>query len=328
MYNYTTFHEKTMQTLINSVRTSSASHAYIFEGVEGMYKLENARLFANALVCENTLSSPCGKCHACTEALSQTNPDIIFVEHDKGSDGKPKKTIGVEAARNVAADAVKTPYGKRKKVYIIPDGENLTIEAQNALLKTLEEPPEYVVFIIIIPSASMLLQTIISRSAIVSFNPVSADRIKQYIAEKYPDDVPRADFLARYCEGVPGTVDKIIADEAFEELRTKTLDELANLISTNPADAFKIQDFIKDNADKVSEITDMWLSFLRDIAIIHCHGDEMLINSDKADRLRALSRNIDLARCVKGAELLVESKNMLARSVKNTAVLLRCALLL
>lgn len=328
MYNYTTFHEKTMQTLINRVRTSSVSHAYIFEGSEGMYKTENARLFANALVCENTLSSPCGNCHACTEAMASTNPDIIFVEHDKGSDGKPKKTIGVEAARNVSADALKKPYGKKKKVYIIPDGENLTVEAQNALLKTIEEPPEYVVFIIVIPSASMLLQTIVSRAAIVSFNPVSSERIQQYIAEKYPEDLPRAAFLARYCEGVPGTVDKIIADEAFEELRTKSLDELANLISTNPSDAFKVQDFIKANPDKVSEITDMWLSFLRDIAIIHCHGNDMLINSDKAERLRAMSRSIDLARCVKGAELLVESKNMLARSVKNTAVLLRCALLL
>ncbi len=328
MFNYTTFHEKTMQTLINNVRNSNTSHAYIFEGVEGMYKLESAKLFANALVCENTLSSPCGSCHACTEALAGTNPDIITVEHDKGADGKPRKTIGVDAARRVSADAVKKPYGTKKKVFIIPDGENMTVEAQNALLKTLEEPPEYVVFIIIIPSASMLLPTITSRSAIISFNPVPGDIIRKYISEKYPDDLPRAEFLSRYCEGIPGMVDKIIADTEFEELRTKALSELAHLISTNPSDAFKAADFIRDNSDKAREIVNMWISFIRDISILHCHCEEKVINSDKLPQLRNLSKNIDLARCVKGIELLVESENMLLRSVKNTAVILRCALLL
>ena len=328
MYNYTTFHEKIMTSLINNVRRGNASHAYIFEGVSGMYKTENARLFANALVCTDTSNAPCGKCHACTEAYASTNPDIIWVEHDKGADGKPKKTIGVEAARKVNADAFKKPYGNAKKVFIIPDGENLTAEAQNALLKTIEEPPEYVIFIIVIPSASQLLPTIISRSAVISFNSVPTEKIKEYILEKYPDDMPRADFLARYCEGVPGMVDKIIADAEFEELRTKALNVMPFLISQNPADAFKVSDFAGENSDKVRDIISMWISFLRDISLIHCHNEEILINSDKRKELYALSRSIDLARCVKGAELLVESDNMLLRSVKSSAVLLRCALLI
>lgn len=328
MYNYTTFHEKIMQTLIKNVRNSNPSHAYIFEGAPGMYKTENARLFANALVCTDTAVAPCGKCHSCIEAMGGTNPDIIWVEHDKGADGKPKKTIGVEAARKVCAQAVKKPYGNSKKVFIIPDGENLTVEAQNALLKTLEEPPEFVVFIIIIPSASQLLPTITSRSSTISFNPVSVDIIREYIAKKYPDDVPRADFIARYCEGVPGMADKIIADTEFEELRTKALNAMPSLISTNPAEAFKIQSFISENSNKAGEIVNMWISFLRDISLIHCHSEELLINSDKLSQLRTLSGGIDLKRCVKGVEILVESQNMLERSVKSTAVLLRGALLL
>ena len=328
MYNYTTFHEKIMNTLINNVRNENPSHAYIFEGVKGMYKAENARLFANALVCTDAKNAPCGNCHACIEALASTNPDIIFVEHDKGADGKPKKTIGVDAARKINADALKKPYGGAKKVFIIPDGENLTVEAQNALLKTIEEPPEYVVFIIIIPSASQLLQTITSRSAIISFNPVPADTIKKYIEKKYPDDLPRAEFLSRYCEGVPGTVDKIIADTEFEELRNKALNIMPFLISKNEADAFKVSEFANENSDKIRDIIAMWISFLRDISLIHCHNEDVLINSDKRKELYAMSRTIDLARCIKGVELLVESDNMLIKSVKCSAVTLRCALLL
>ena len=123
-------------------------------------------------------------------------------------------------------------------------------------------------------------------------------------------------------------IDKIIADAEFEQLRTGALEQMVNLISKNPGDAFKIQDFIRDNSDRVHEIVNMWISFLRDISIIHCHGENMVINSDKLPLLRNLSRNIDMARCVKGVEILTESENMLQKSVKNTAVILRAALLL
>jgi hypothetical protein len=127
---------------------------------------------------------------------------------------------------------------------------------------------------------------------------------------------------------VPGTVDKIAADDEFEDLRSRSLSMMSALVSTNPADAFKIQDFINDNKEKVNTIVDMWISFLRDISIIHCGAYDAVINSDKLSTLRSLCTKIDLKRCVKGVELLVESQNMLSKFVKSSAVLLRCALLL
>lgn len=328
MYGYTTFHPQIAQSLIDSVRNGTASHAYIFEGTSGMYKTETARLFANALVCRNTETVPCGSCHPCKEAKLGSCPDIIFVEHAKGADGKPKKSIGVDEARNLSADALKKPYGSPRKVYIIPDGENLTVEAQNALLKTLEEPPEYTVFIIIISAASMLLQTIISRSAVISFNAVPDDIIHDYILKKYPQKKASAAFLTKYCEGVPGIADKLASDEEFDDLRSKALSVMKSLSSTNPQDAFKVQEFISDNKDKAKDIYDMWLSFLRDISVIHCGNTEAVINSDKLDILKSLCQRIDLKRCIKGAELIVESEEMLSRSVKLSAAALRLALLL
>lgn len=328
MYGYTTFHPKTAQSLIDSVRHGTASHAYIFEGAPGMYKTETAKLFANALVCRSKDSAPCGECPCCKEALLGTCPDIIFVEHGKGADGKPKKTIGVEEARDLSADSLKKPYGSLRKVYIIPDGENLTAEAQNALLKTLEEPPEYAVFIIIIPSAAQLLQTIISRSTVVSFNAVSSELIYDYIMKKYPHKKDSAAFLTKYCEGIPGMADKLAADEEFDDLRSKSLSMMNVLVSENPQDAFKIQEFISDNKDRAKEIYDMWLSFLRDISVIHCGNTEAVINSDKLDALRTLCAKIDLKRCIRGAELIVESEEMLSKAVKLSASALRLALML
>ena len=328
MYGYKTFHPKIAQTLIDSVRNGAASHAYIFEGPSGMYKLETARLFANTLVCENPETAPCGSCPSCLGAASGNCPDIITVEHDKGSDGKPKKTIGIDAARDTNSDALKKPYASPRKVYIIPDGENLTEAAQNSLLKTLEEPPEYVVFIIIIPSAAQLLQTITSRSAIITFNPVSYDIIHSYILEKYPNKKDMADFLTKYCEGVPGRVDTLACDDEFEDLRNKSISMLTTLASENPNDAFKIQDFISDNKENARDICDMWISFLRDISVLQCGIFEAVINSDKLDTLRSLCTRFDLKRCIKGVELLIESEEMLSKSVKASSVMLRCALLI
>ena len=328
MYGYKTFHPKLAQSLIDSVRSDTASHAYIFEGSKGMYKTETARLFANALVCAHQSTAPCGECASCRQAMAKSCPDIIIVEHDKGKDGKPKKKIGVAAARETNADALIKPFAALRKVYIVPDGENLTTEAQNALLKTLEEPPEYVVFIIIIPSASQLLQTIISRSTVITFNAVAADTIYDHIIEKYPEKRDRAAFITAYSDGVPGAADALAADDSFDELRGKCLFMIERLLSKDAADAFKIEDFVSENADRVNEICDIWISLLRDISVLHCGRREAVINSDKIDALRALMPKADLKRCIRGAELLVESEEMLSKSVKANAVMLRCALMI
>lgn len=327
MYGYTIFHEKVVQQLIDSVRSGTVSHTYIFEGAEGMYKTEAAKLFANALVCQNPHSAPCGECPACVEAQLNSCPDISFVQHDLDSNGKPKKTIGVDAARDLVADVQKKPYASKNKVYIIPDGENLTVEAQNALLKTLEEPPEYAVFIIIVQAESLLLQTIISRSVTVSFNAVPSDVIYNYIIKKYPQKADTAKFITKYCEGVPGIADTLANDDEFEDLRSKSLAMMLPLTSHSSNDAFKIRDFIEENKDKAHQIYEIWLSFVRDISVIQCGNLDAVINSDKIERLRQLCPRMDLKRCIHAAQLIVESEEMLARYVKSSAVALRLALM-
>lgn len=328
MYGYTIFHEKVIQPLIDSVRNGTASHTYIFEGAKGMYKEESAKLFANTLICQRPNSAPCGECPACVQARLNSCPDIILVQHDLDSNGKPKKTIGVEAVRALVADVQKKPFESKNKVYIIPDGENLTVEAQNALLKTLEEPPEYAVFIIIIPSENMLLPTIVSRSATVSFNAVTSESIYNYVMKKYPQKADIADFIAKYSEGVPGTADSLASDDEFMDLRNRTLAMMEPLISHSSNDAFKIRDFIEENKDKTKQILDIWLSFIRDISVIQCGNLDGVINSDKTERLRQLCPRMDLKRCIHAAELIVQSEEMLARYVKSSAVALRLALLI
>lgn len=321
MYGYTTFHDDLLKNLISSAKNEAVSHAYIFEGLRGLYKHESARLFAAALTCENRSVAPCGTCEACIQAKAGTNPDIIYVK--KPSD---RKTIGVEPIRALNDDVAIRPFYARKKVYIINEGDILTPEAQNAFLKTLEEPPRYAVFIIIVENSSILLETVLSRSVLIHFPPVSDSLVENYIRKKYPEQSERAPLLAKYCEGVPGTADDIISDESFEELRGAALEKLPALLSKNKLSSYIIQKFLEGNKENAEKIFDLWISYLRDAVVIQCGASEHIINSDKADSLRLITEKCEPRLTVKAIDELLEAKEMLRRFVNLKAVSLRLAL--
>ncbi|MBR0366407.1 MAG: hypothetical protein IJH94_06375 [Clostridia bacterium] len=173
MLGYDIFHENILKRLIENVKHDNNAASYIFEGPRGLHKFDAALLFAKALVCENTSVAPCCSCLACREAQSQNHPDIILVKPEKD-----KKTIGVGPIRALISECGAKPFSEKHKVFIIKDGDILTPEAQNALLKVLEEPPEYAVFIIVCPDAEMLLETVRSRSVTITVPPVGADVAK------------------------------------------------------------------------------------------------------------------------------------------------------
>lgn len=321
MYGYTVFHEELMKNLINSVQRGVSSHAYIFEGAQGLFKHEAARLFAAAITCKNPAAAPCGSCLSCRQTKENSNPDIIYIE--KPDD---KKTIGVDPIRALNDDVAVRPFASEKKVYIINEGDLLTAEAQNAFLKTLEEPPEYAVFIIIVENSSVLLQTVLSRAALITFPPVSDEAVKKYILEKYPEHKDRADFIAKYSGGIPAAADKIIADENFEALRNASLDKLAALLSSNKLHAFDIQKFMDENKDDADKILDFWISFLRDILVIQCSAPNKVINTDKADRLTAAAGKCDPRTVTAAADELLHTKELLRRFVNLKAAALAAAL--
>lgn len=321
MYGYTTFHDDLLKNLINSVHNGTASHAYIFEGAKGLFKHEAANLFAAALTCQNKSIAPCNSCSACIQAKSRTNPDIIYI--DKPSD---RKTIGVEPIRALNDDVAIRPFYSHKKVYIINEGDILTPEAQNAFLKTLEEPPEYAVFIIIVENSSVLLPTVLSRASLIHFPPVSDKLIVEYISSKYPEQSDRIQFLAKFCDGIPGIADDIIVDESFEPLRMAAIEKIPLLLSENTLSAYSIQKFIDENKDNAEKIFDFWISYFRDITVIQCGSLKSVINTDKIEELRAVAGKYEPKLIVKAIDEIMDAKKMLSRFVNLKAVSLRMAL--
>ncbi|MBR3807066.1 MAG: DNA polymerase III subunit delta, partial [Lachnospiraceae bacterium] len=159
--------EHIKEHLQNAIKLNKTSHAYIIEGERYAGKEFIARIFAATLQCEKGETEPCMECHSCKQAMSQNHPDIIKVMHEKPN------SIGVDDIRiQVANDVAIKPYSGPKKIYIINEGEKMTVAAQNALLKTLEEPPAYTVIFILTTNVETLLPTIVSRCVVLSMKPV------------------------------------------------------------------------------------------------------------------------------------------------------------
>ena len=315
MYGYDIFHEDLMKSLITAVREGVSSHAYIFEGDRGLDVAAAARLFAAALTCANPEIAPCGSCTSCIEAKADANPDIVYVKPEKD-----RKTIGVNNIRALEADVVITPFAAKRKVYVFSDASVITEAAQNALLKTLEEPPEYAVFIMVTENYEKLLETIRSRAVLVHFPAVSENEVRKYISQKYPEAADRIDFLAKYCDGIPKRADDIISDADFEPLRKSALEKLTLLLSRRGMDAFTLQDFVAENKDDFARVLEFWMSFLRDMLLIQTGADSGIINADKHMELRSLCASYDPQRVVSVLDALVTAQKMTARYVNPKAI--------
>ena len=188
---------------------------------------------APAMRAKTRLLEPCGKCISCMQAQSGNQPDIITITHSKNS-------IGVEEIRRMRADLQIKPYSSPHKIYLIPDAEKLTVQAQNALLKTLEEPPEYAVIILIANGLVSFLPTVLSRCVVLQTRAVEEAQIAQFLQKEKELPKEQAQILARFAGGNPGQALLLTDDQEFLELRDRTVEFLAHL---GNADAVKVSEF-------------------------------------------------------------------------------------
>lgn len=136
-------HEQIKEHFQNAAATGKVSHAYILSGEEGMGKKTLANAFAMTLLCEEGGREPCMQCHACKQVLSGNHPDLIYVTHEKPA------SMGVDDIREQINDTIMVrPYSSQYKIYIVDEAQKMTVQAQNALLKTIEEPPAYAVIML------------------------------------------------------------------------------------------------------------------------------------------------------------------------------------
>ncbi len=211
--------EQLREHLENAVRMNKVSHAYIINGERNAGKEFIARTFAMALQCEDRQGvEPCQECHSCKQAKSGNHPDIIFVTHEKPG------TIGVDDIRKqINGDVAIKPYSGPKKIYIVREGEKMTVQAQNALLKTLEEPPEYAVILILTDNVNALLPTILSRCVVLNMKPAKDARIKEYLMENMEIPDYKANICVAFARGNVGKARLLANSEEFDKVKEEAL---------------------------------------------------------------------------------------------------------
>ena len=243
------------KTLQNQIMNDQVGHAYLFTGSRGTGKTSVAKIFAKAVNCLNPVrGSACGECENC-KRLEQEN-DINIIEIDAASNNK------VDDIRNIRDKVKFMPVGAKYKVYIVDEVHMLSDSAFNALLKTLEEPPSYVIFILATTEVHKLPQTILSRCVRFDFRLVSVDELSKHLAKvfdkesiKYDDESLKiiasagegsvrdtlsiADSIASYCQGVItkdktlsvlGTTDHELIINFFDKIQEKDAGQVLSLI--------------------------------------------------------------------------------------------------
>lgn len=210
--------------LKNSIATGQINHAYIINGERGSGKEFVAKIFARALECEEDGVEPCEQCHSCMQALSGNHPDIKVLIHEKPN------TISVEDIRTqINSDVQIKPYGDGYKIYIINDAEKMNVQAQNALLKTLEEPPKYVVILLLTTNEQMLLPTIRSRCVSLNMKPVENQQLRKYLMEKQKIVDYQADICIAFARGNLGRAKMLAASEDFDNIKREAVAVLKNI---------------------------------------------------------------------------------------------------
>ena len=274
--------------LINSIKSNMISHAYMFEGPSGVGKNTMARELATTLLeMENLFNSP----------------DYIEITPDGNS-------IKIAQIRKLQSDILVKPY-KSYKIYVIDEAQKMTVEAQNALLKTLEEPPKYAIIILITNNKESLLDTIKSRCEIIKFTPIPLVEVADYLTQTGVDK-NRASLLANFSRGSMQKAIELSESEDFHIMRDEVQKYVETFLTGSMLDIMDIQSSIEKYKDNITNVLDLLVNYFRDIMMVKENVDSsMIINLDRLVFIKNMSTKITYSQLSKIIDIIEETKTKL-----------------
>ena len=274
--------------LTNSIKSNMVSHAYMFEGPNGIGKNTMAReLAAILLEMENLFNSP----------------DYIEIKPDGNS-------IKIAQIRKLQSDILVKPY-KSYKIYVIDEAQKMTVEAQNALLKTLEEPPKYAIIILITDNKESLLDTIKSRCEIIKFTPIPMQEVASYLTMNGIDS-KRASLLANFSRGSMKKAIELSESEEFNFMREEVQKYVETFLNGNLIEIMDIQSNIEKYKDQITNVLDLLINYFRDIMMVKENVDNsMIINLDRLIFVKNMSNKTTYSQLSKIIDIIEETKNKL-----------------
>lgn len=292
-------HKDIIRYLQSVVKEDKVSHAYIMNGEKGSGKKMLAKLFAMTLLCEKGGADPCTSCHSCIQAESDNHPDIIMVSHEKPN------SIGVDDIREQVNNTIDIkPYQSHYKIYIIPQADMMTVQAQNALLKTIEEPPHYAVIILLTENAEMLLPTINSRCVMLKLRNIKDTLIRKYLMEKFEVPDYKADICTAFAQGNVGKAIMLANSEHFNEIREEAVHlmqhvhdmEISEIVqAVTRASVYKLE---------ITDYLDIIMIWYRDVLLYKATKDaDRVVLRDQINYMKEQAKKSSY----EGIELILES---------------------
>ena len=261
-------HEQIIHHMSTALKSKKISHAYIFEGPNDSGKNMLARAFAKALQCEAGYGDSCDMCRSCQQMESGNQPDVKWLTHEK------PMTISVDDIRKqINADMAIKPYSSKYKIYIVDEAEKMNEQAQNALLKTIEEPPEYGILMLLTNNIEAMLPTILSRCITFHLKPVEQHKIVELLTSVYGVPDYKARICASFSQGVVGKAIDMAASEDFNDLQYHVMSIVKNI---HEMDVYEVVEEVKRlSAYKtgINDVIDMMMVWYRDVLVLKVTKD-------------------------------------------------------
>ncbi len=261
-------HDWAVNLLANAIRYERVGHAYLITGLEQIGKTTLARLFAQALNClaEDVKKRPCGDCRPCKLIAQDRHPDVRLIEPEVSARGK--LSLKIEIIRELQRDLNLASYEARTKVAILKRFDTANMNAANAFLKTLEEPPNNVVLLLTAVEADTLLDTITSRCRALNLRPVPTDLIEQSLATRWRVRGERANLLAHVADGRIGWAVQAAQDDSVLDIRQTYLAQLEEALQNGRVARFSLADKLAKKPEELPTILKTWLSWWRDLLLL------------------------------------------------------------
>lgn len=303
--------EQIKEHLQNAIAAGKVSHAYIINGEKSSGKEFIAKVFAMALQCEKKEAEPCQECHSCKQALSDNHPDIIRVTHEKPN------TISVDDIRaQVNNDVAIKPYSGSYKVYIINEAEKMTPQAQNAILKTLEEPPEYAVILLLTINVNLLLPTILSRCVVLNMKPVADELVRKYLMEQLQVPDYKAEVCVAFARGNIGKAKALASSEDFENVKAEALSLLKYIKDMELSEIIAAIKRITEYKLEINDYLDICAIWYRDVLLFKATNDvNHLVFREEIQSLRKIAQRSSYEGIEKIIEALDTAKHRLDANV-------------
>ncbi|NLK90035.1 MAG: DNA polymerase III subunit delta' [Clostridiales bacterium] len=302
--------ERVLEKLGKDLESNQTVHAYLFEGEKGLGKKSIALKLASALVCRNDGQRPCGRCNSCIKASSGNHPDIGIIENDKG-------VIRIDEIRELINEMQLKPYESKRKVCIICDADKMNMWAQNALLKTLEEPPSYATIVLLTVNSNSLFPTIVSRCQVIKLHPADPETIEHHLIKNMGVEKEQAHMLAVFSGGIVGRAVELLDNSDFYHRREEVIKICNKLLTPDLLGILEQIKFFEEQRLHIEEILDLMIRWYRDLFIYNeTKNMGFITNIDKKEDIELQATKIDLTKIRNIIFIIEKAKNNLKSNVQ------------